>query len=69
MKKKILLVLCVFLFLYACKKNQLGGSSIILGEVSHHFKAISDATVYIKFNATEFPGNDFTLYDDKVISD
>jgi hypothetical protein len=58
----------VFSFL-SCKKNQLGGKSSLKGVVHHHGKAIANAIVYIKFNATEFPGDDYKLYDTSVQAD
>ena len=58
----------VFSFL-SCKKNQLGGKSSLKGVVNHHGKAIANALVYIKFNATEFPGDDYKLYDTSVQAD
>lgn len=53
----------------ACKKNQLGGKSSVKGVVNHHGKPIADAYVYIKFNTTEFPGDDYTKYDTYVKTD
>jgi hypothetical protein len=67
--KKLFFLSVLLCFLFACKKNQLGGRSTIHGKVSHHAKPIPYATVFIKFNAKEFPGNDTTLYDDKVRAD
>ncbi|MBK9283929.1 MAG: hypothetical protein IPM51_06360 [Sphingobacteriaceae bacterium] len=64
------LILLVFtLILLACKKNQLGGTSTIEGKVVHHSKEIPGARVFIKFNTADFPGNDTTKYDEKVIAD
>ncbi len=67
------IILCVSLitlfFIGACKKNQLGGSSEISGTVAHHGKPIPNAVVYIKFNATEFPGDDVSLYNAQVNAD
>lgn len=53
----------------ACKKNQTGGKASVKGVVSHHGKPIADAYVYIKFNAVEFPGEDFSKYDTYVKAD
>ncbi|MBX3164663.1 MAG: hypothetical protein KF900_09280 [Bacteroidetes bacterium] len=64
-----LCVLCVLILFSSCKKNQLGGKSVIQGKVIHHSKRIANATVFIKYNAKEFPGTDTTLYDDKVRAD
>lgn len=52
-----------------CKKNQLGGKSHIKGTVVHHSRYLPNARVFIKFNATEFPGKDTTVYDAKVWTD
>lgn len=57
----------VFLLLFSsCKKNQAGGNSSIKGTVAHHGLAIPYSRVFIKFNATEFPGADTTKYDLKI---
>jgi len=64
----LLLIFSVSVF-YSCKKNQLGGNAIVRGKVVHHSKAIAGARVFIKFNAQEFPGQDTTLYDEKVLTD
>ena len=58
-----------FLLFISCKKNELGGKSTITGKVTHHSKSIANATIFIKFNAENFPGADTTLYDDKVRCD
>ncbi len=67
--KKILFLFYLSLFLISCKKNQLGGKSIIEGKVAHHSAAVANATVYIKFNATEFPGTDVNNYDVQLVTD
>jgi len=59
--KYILLVVCALTF-FGCKKNQLGGKSNIKGKVMHHDTPIPFARVYIKFNASEFPGADVNAY-------
>jgi hypothetical protein len=69
MKKIFLITLLPVLFLYSCKKNQLGGKSTVTGVVAHHNKKIPNAVVYIKFNATEFPGADVNSYDTHIQSD
>lgn len=71
MKKSITLgsLLFFIVMVCACKKDQLGGSATIKGEVLHHAKLIPGARVFIKFNATDFPGTDTTLYDAKVVAD
>lgn len=60
--KYIFLIICALSF-FGCKKNQLGGKSNIKGKVMHHDAAIPYAKIYIKYNATEFPGEDVSKYD------
>jgi hypothetical protein len=64
--KKIIFVFAVVLTVIGCKKNQLGGDAVIEGTVMHHEKVITDATVFIKFNATDQPSTDTNAYDAKV---
>ncbi len=64
-----LVLITTSLCLISCKKNQLGGDATIKGVVKHHSKIIANATVYIKFNSKDFPGDDLSLYDDKVQAD
>ena len=66
--KYIFLIICALSF-FGCKKNQLGGKSDIKGKVTHHDVAIPNARVYIKFNATEFPGTDVSVYDTFIDAD
>ena len=54
---------------FSCKKNQLGGKSNIKGKVMHNDKPIPFAKIYIKYNATDFPGADVTLYDANMEAD
>ncbi len=68
--KKVAFINFIFLLaFFGCKKNQLDGKSTIKGNIKHHAKIIANATVFIKFNATELPGTDTTLYDAKVRAD
>ena len=66
---KIILILFVSLLLTNCKKNKIGGNAEIKGKVLHHAKSIAGATIYIKYNAKDFPGEDVTKYDTKVNAD
>jgi hypothetical protein len=67
MKTKIkILALAVILTITACKKNGTGGKATIKGVVAHHSRAIPNSTVYIKYDATEFPGSTVSNYDDNV---
>jgi hypothetical protein len=70
MKNLKYVVLVIFaLSLFGCKKNQLGGKSNIKGKVMHHDQAIPYARVYIKYNATEFPGEDVSVYNTYIDAD
>lgn len=71
MKNTVLLSLALLLgvVIFSCKKNQTGGNASVKGVVRHHGKPIPDAYVYVKFNATEFPGDDYKLYDTYVQAD
>ena len=66
--KYIFLIICALSF-FGCKKNQLGGKSDIKGKVTHHGVAIPYSRVYIKFNATEFPGADVSVYNTYIDTD
>jgi len=68
-KTPLLFLFSVFLILISCEKNALGGKSRIEGKVVHHNKRIANARVFIKFNATEFPGKDTLVYDSKLSAD
>lgn len=61
-KLSLLIIVSVFAFT-ACKKEGTGGKSSVSGAVKHHSLVIPNAVVYIKYGATEFPGNDVSLYD------
>jgi hypothetical protein len=53
----------------ACHKDGSGGKNSINGYVKHHDKVIPNATVYIKYGATEFPGTNVSNYDASVTAD
>ncbi|MBS1634681.1 MAG: hypothetical protein JST26_02085 [Bacteroidetes bacterium] len=70
--KKIILFALATLIIFSfgsCRKNQMGGKASVKGRVLHHSLPIPNAYIYIKFNATEFPGDDYTKYDTYVKSD
>ncbi|MDP1802460.1 MAG: hypothetical protein Q8L81_13965 [Bacteroidota bacterium] len=70
MKRYILYIFILTgIVFYSCKKNNIGGTAEIKGIVKHHAKIIANATVYIKFNAKEFPGTDLSVYDASVSVD
>ncbi len=58
-----------FFLFFSCKKNQLGGDALIEGNMAHHGKGIGKGTIFIKYNAAEFPGKDTNLYDAKIKPD
>ncbi len=62
-------IFLVLLLLSNCKKNRIGGKATLEGVVLHHSKPIPYAYIYIKYNATEFPGTDIKLYDTYVEAD
>lgn len=59
-------VVFALITLSGCKKEGPGGDSKINFTVKHHNNLISGATVYIKYGATEFPGEDVSVYDDEI---
>jgi hypothetical protein len=64
---KYLTLIClsfIMLTLGACCKGGSGGKATLNLAVFHHSKPIPGATVYIKYNVTEFPGTDVSLYND-----
>jgi len=69
MKSTLLKLSFIFLLLnmtVACKKNKTGGKATLKGVVKHHDKPIAGAYIYVKFNSSEFPGEDYKLYDTYV---
>ncbi|MEO6901620.1 MAG: hypothetical protein ABI315_00525 [Bacteroidia bacterium] len=70
--KKILFVFLLAItsmLLNSCHKEGLGGNASISGLVKHHDALIPNATVYIKYGVTEFPGTDVSVYDASVVAD
>lgn len=66
---KIALAVALMLNFLSCKKNQVGGNASVKGVVAHHGKPIANARVFIKYHTTEFPGDDYSLYDTYVDAD
>jgi hypothetical protein len=72
MKSKTIIITLVSIALFAitsCKKEGMGGKSTVKGYVKHHSVFIPNATVYIKYGATEFPGADISVYNTSVQAD
>ena len=64
----ILLFIGTMLFASCEKKEELNnqvvkGTNKLIVSVKHHTLSLQGINVYLKFNATEFPGTDTTLYD------
>lgn len=65
MKNIFFIVITLTLILNSCSKNAgPGGNNTVIATVKHHGLIIPNATVYIKYNATEFPGENPSVYDD-----
>jgi hypothetical protein len=56
----------IFVLIVSCKKNALDGNAVIEGRVVHHSKVITNCSVFMKFDASDMPGEDTALYDAKV---
>jgi len=52
----------------SCTKPGLGGEASILAYPKHHDDPIPNATIYIKYDAKEFPGTDLSVYDDAAVA-
>ncbi|HXC05422.1 MAG TPA: hypothetical protein VNZ86_11760 [Bacteroidia bacterium] len=64
--KKIILVLAfgwAASGISSCCKGGTGGHASLTCNVFHHAKPIPGATVYIKYNASDFPGASTSSYD------
>ncbi len=69
---KHLLMVCLALLastFMSCHKEGIGGNGSIGGTVYHHSIPIPGCVVYLKFNATEFPGESPSVYDASVTAD
>jgi hypothetical protein len=69
MKKVKLIAFGLIIFtVFACKKNGTGGDNTIAAFPKHHGVTIPNATVYIKYGATELPGVSASDFDDSKIA-
>ncbi|MEM9022329.1 MAG: hypothetical protein AAGB22_01210 [Bacteroidota bacterium] len=71
----VVLVVSLPLLMVACGDDDSdevmagpGGNAVISGNVQHHEVNIPNANVFIKYDATEFPGTDVSVYDDSQVS-
>lgn len=63
------IVITSTLLFTACKKNGIGGESMVAAMPAHHGKMIKGCTVFVKFKTTEKPTDPTTDFDLKVIGD
>ncbi len=63
MKTKIIAALLAVIVITSCKKEGTGGDATVATIIQHHGKNIPFSTVYIKYNAKDFPGEDVSKYD------
>lgn len=61
--KLSILAAIVAIVFSACKKEGTGGNATVATIVQHHGKNIPFSTVYIKYGAKDFPGDDISKYD------
>lgn len=66
---KLIFILILLIAVISCTKNKTGGNASLKGKVVHHGKAIANAYVYVKFNTSEFPGDNYSSYDTYVEAD
>ena len=68
-------LLLVFVLFASCKKDgkdataMVKGTNRIIVSVYHHTVALPGIQVYLKYNVTEFPGTDLSVYDWNTTSD
>lgn len=65
MQKFIIIVTTLIIILSGCAKNAgTGGNNTIIATAKHHGLIIPEATIYIKYNSKDFPGENTSVYDD-----
>jgi hypothetical protein len=72
MKYFLSLFLLILVVISSCKKENhdvVTGKYSLKITVMHHERILKDISVYLKYNTTEFPGYDTTLYDWSKTSD
>ncbi|HNQ12910.1 MAG TPA: hypothetical protein PKH65_07630 [Bacteroidia bacterium] len=68
-KRSFLLLASGLILISSCKKKEecneagTGGSVVVKANIKHHSTPINGATVYVKYNTQEFPGNNTAAYD------
>lgn len=64
--RSLVILISFTLYFTACKKNDIGGDADVVCYVKHHSSPINNATIYIKFDASELPSDIISNYDLKV---
>lgn len=60
---KKFLTLFIIAAIVSCKKDGTGGDCTVAAITKHHDRIIPFSTVYVKYGAKEFPGEDVSQYD------
>ncbi len=72
-KTYALVLLGLLVGISGCKKDKCEagrtGNLTLTTKMLHHSRPINGCSVFVKYNATEFPGEDTTKYDYKVAAD
>ena len=63
MKKLFVLLAIASVAFAACRKAGTGGDAEIQAMTMHHDTHVHDATIYVKFDAEDFPGSNVADYD------
>lgn len=72
MKNSVVLFIALLIIAFAftsCSKPGLGGEATIAAFPKHHDTPIPNTTIYIKYDAKEFPGTDVSVYDDAQVAE
>lgn len=69
MNKLLIFSTLASLIFTSCEKEGIGGEGKFFGNIMHHNIPIPNATIYIKYGAEEFPGDDISIYDDSQEAD
>jgi hypothetical protein len=75
MRTHCILIIFVLAAVLSCKKEKPGNGPFVQGNISvqitamHHSWSVSGITVFIRKDATEWPGEDTTLYTARATTD
>lgn len=65
---RITIALLLFVSLCSCIRKKEHVPADVAVNVKHHGELIPAAKVYVKYNASEFPGTDANLYNDSAVA-